>query len=189
MVNPQITNLVIILGMMQVSKKIPFDDPQVLMGVRALYIVSNLIIFAVYFYTGMQIKKKKDLTTLKYLEPAQAGSGEEPKLVTTTIMEYDQQQLQAAYKQQMMGVGMMAFMHLYLKYTNPLIIQSIIPLKGVFEGNIAKVHIFGKPAVGELKRPWKAAGGFMGMGGGEVKTDKASIEQAERAGRGGAKEE
>lgn len=44
---------------MQVSKKIPFDDPQVLMGVRALYIVSNLIIFAVYFYTGMQIKKKK----------------------------------------------------------------------------------------------------------------------------------
>lgn len=191
---------------MQVSKKIPFDDPQVLMGVRALYILSNLIIFAVYFYTGMQIKKKKDLTTLKYLEPAAAGSGEEPKLVTSkcmrlgvlwreadariaTIMEYDQQQLQAAYKQQLMGVGMMAFMHLYLKYTNPLIIQSIIPLKGVFEGNIAKVHIFGKPAVGELKRPWKAAGGFMGMGGGEIKTDKASLEAAERAGRGGAKEE
>ena len=105
-------------------------------------------------------------------------------------MEYDQQQLQAAYKQQMMGVGMMAFMHIYMKYTNPLVIQSIIPLKGVFEGNIAKVHIFGKPAVGELKRPWKAGGGFMGMaGGGEVKTDKQSIEAAERAGRGGAKEE
>ena len=44
---------------MQVSKKIPFDDPQVLLGVRALYIVSNLLIFAVYFYIGMQIKKKK----------------------------------------------------------------------------------------------------------------------------------
>lgn len=129
------------------------------------------------------------MTTLKYLEPAPAGSGEEPKLVTTTIMEYDQQQLQAAYKQQLMGVGMMAFMHLYLKYTNPLLIQSILPLKGVFEGNIAKVHIFGKPASGELKRPWKAAGGFMGMGAGDVKTDKASIEAAERAGRGGAKEE
>lgn len=126
---------------------------------------------------------------MKYLEPAPAGSGEEAKLVTTTIMEYDQQQLQAAYKQQLMGVAMMAFMHLYLKYTNPLLIQSILPVKGVFEGNIAKVHIFGKPASGELKRPWKAAGGFMGMGGGEIKTDKASIEAAERAGRGGAKDE
>lgn len=44
---------------MQVSKKIPFDDPTVLNGVRALYLVSNLIMFSVYFYIGMQIKKKK----------------------------------------------------------------------------------------------------------------------------------
>lgn len=59
MVNPQITNLAIILGMMQVSKKIPFEDPQVLLGVRVLYVVSNLIIFAIYYYISMQIKKKK----------------------------------------------------------------------------------------------------------------------------------
>jgi len=44
---------------MQVSKKIPFDDPNVLMGVRALYLISNLTMFAVYYYVGMQIKKKK----------------------------------------------------------------------------------------------------------------------------------
>lgn len=132
----------------------------------------------------------KDTTLLKYIEPAPAGSGEPEKLVTTTNREYDQQQLQAAYKQQLMGVGMMAFMHLYLKYTNPLLIQSILPVKGVFEGNIAKVHLFGKQtATGDLKRPWKAAAGFMGMGGGEIKTDKASIEAAERAGRGGVKDE
>lgn len=53
------TNLVIILVMMQASKKIPFDDPNVLNGVRALYIISNLIIFGVYMYTKMQIDKKK----------------------------------------------------------------------------------------------------------------------------------
>jgi hypothetical protein len=115
------------------------------------------------------------------------GSGEEPKLVT--IQEYDQQQLMSAYKGQLMGVAMMGFMHLYLKYTNPLLIQSIIPVKGAFESNLVKVHIFGKKAEGELKRPCKAAGGFAGMGGGEVKSDKASVEAAERAGRGGAKEE
>ena len=84
---------------------------------------------------------------------------------------------------------MMAFMHIYLKYTNPLLIQSIIPVKGAFEGNLVKVHIFGKPAVGDLKRPWKASGGMMGMGQGAPVTDKASVEAAERAGRGGAKEE
>lgn len=117
------------------------------------------------------------------------GSGEEPKLVTTTIQEYDSSQLKSALKSQLMGVGMMGVMHLYFKYTNPLVIQSILPVKGAFEGNLVKIHIFGQPASGDLKRPWKAAGGMMGMGQGEVKSDKASIEAAERSGRGGAKEE
>ncbi|KAF3034304.1 hypothetical protein E8E12_003081 [Didymella heteroderae] len=189
-ISPQISNLVIILGFMQISKKIPFDDPNVLNGVRALYIVSNIIIAAIYFYVQMQINKKNDMTVVKYVEPAPMGSGEEPKFVATTVKAYDLQQLRALFKGQMMGVGMMAFMHLYMKYTNPLLIQSIIPLKGAFEGNLVKVHLFGQPATGELARPWKAAGGFMGaMQGGEIKTDKKSIEAAERAGRGGVKDE
>lgn len=194
---------------MQVSKKIPFDDPTVLMAVRISYVVSNLIIFAIYFYIQTKINAKKgtcgflrpnqdmcltssrclDLTTIKYVEPAPMGSGEDPKLVTTTVQEYDNSQLRALYKAQLMGVGMMAVMHLYFKYTNPLLIQSIIPLKGAFEGNLVKVHLFGTPATGELKRPWKAAGGFPGMPAAEIKSDKASIEAAEKSGRGGVKDE
>jgi hypothetical protein len=45
--------------MMQVSKKIPFDDPNVLMGVRAAYVLSNLIIFGLYYYVQLKITKKK----------------------------------------------------------------------------------------------------------------------------------
>ena len=47
--------------MMQVSKKIPFEDPQVLMGIRGLYIVSNLIIMGVYFYIQAKINSKKGM--------------------------------------------------------------------------------------------------------------------------------
>ena len=120
------------------------------------------------------------------------GSTEEPKAVTTTIQAYDKEQLRGLYKAQLMRVGMMAVMLLYFKYTNPLLIQSIIPVKGAFEGNLVKVHLLGQPATGDLKRPWKASAGLMGafqQGGGEIKTDKKSIEAAEKAGRGGAKEE
>ena len=53
------TNLIIILVMMQASKKVPFEDPNVLNGIRALYVLSNLIIVGVYVYVGMQIEKKK----------------------------------------------------------------------------------------------------------------------------------
>ncbi len=57
------------------------------------------------------------------------GSSEEGKLVTTTIHAYDIGQLKNLFRSQAMGVGMMGVMHIYFKYTNPLIIQSIIPLK------------------------------------------------------------
>ena len=132
-----------------------------------------------------------DRTVLKYVEPAPMGSTDEPKAVTTTVREYDGQQLRILYKAQLMGLGMMGVMHLYFGYTNPLLIQSIIPLKSTLEGNLVRVHLFGTPASGDLKRPWKASAGFMGMGqsGDGVRTDKKSIEAAEKAGRGGAKEE
>jgi len=46
---------------MQASKKIPFDDPTVLMGVRGLYIVSNLLIAGIYLYVGQVINKKRGI--------------------------------------------------------------------------------------------------------------------------------
>jgi hypothetical protein len=57
-VAPHSSNLIIILGFMQISKKVPFDDPNVLNGVRALYIISNIIIAGIYFYVQQQINKK-----------------------------------------------------------------------------------------------------------------------------------
>ena len=117
------------------------------------------------------------------------GSGEEPKPVVTTVQDYDKQQLRTQLKSQLIGVGMMAFMHLYLRYTNPLVIQSILPVKGALENKLVKVHVYGQPAKGDLERPWKAATGLMGMAQGEVKSDKASVDNAEKNWRGGQKEE
>lgn len=84
---------------------------------------------------------------------------------------------------------MMCVMHLYFKYTNPLLIQSIIPLKSAFESKLVQIHVLGKPAAGDLKRPWKAPAGPFGGLMGETKDDKKSVEGAERSGSGGAKEE
>lgn len=130
------------------------------------------------------------MTTLKYVEPAPMGSTEEGKPVTTTVQQYDLGQLKNMMRSQAMGVAMMGVMHLYFGYTNPLIIQSIIPLKGAFEANLTKIHVFGQPAAGDLKRPFKQPAGFMsGLQGGAAQSDKNAVEAAEKAGRGGVKEE
>lgn len=56
----------------------------------------------------------------------------------------------------------MGIMHLYLGYSQPLLVQSIMPIKNALEGNITKVHLLGYEPVGDLKRPWKTGGLFAG---------------------------
>lgn len=91
----------------------------------------------------------------------------------------------------------MAFMHLYMKYTQPLFIQGIMPLKSLYDSKvrlavptlstylctsshpratllraqILKIHLLGKPATGDLKRPFEAPPSLFGA---PAKTDQAA---------------
>lgn len=57
--------------MMQLAKKIPFEDPDVLLMVRGLYILSNVLILGLYLYTQAQISKKKGSFTMQILSHVQ----------------------------------------------------------------------------------------------------------------------
>jgi len=99
---------------------------------------------------------------LKYVDAPQPFSQDQPPLITTTVQEYDTTQLKGAIKSAFMGIGMMGVMHLYFGYTQPLLVQSIMPIKNVFESKVAKIHLLGYEATGDLKRPWKTGGLFAG---------------------------
>lgn len=191
--NPAFTNLGLMLVMMQVSRRLDLEDPSVLLYVRVGYAACQLAVFAICLYVKYQINKKNDLTTLKYVEPANAMSGQAAdKAVVTTVKEYDMKQIDAQIKGIFTSLAMMGFMHVYMKYTNPLVMQSVSSVKSALETNIVKIHLWGTPASGELKRPFKAAPGLLQAlqgAAGDVKTDKASIDAAETAGLGGIKED
>jgi len=104
------------------------------------------------------------LTVLKYVDAAQPFSQEQPPLITTTVQDYDTMQLKSGVKSAFMGIGMMGVMHLYFGYTQPLLVQSIMPIKNLLESKVAKIHLLGNEATGELKRPWKTGGLFAGAG-------------------------
>ena len=73
--------------------------------------------------------------------------------------------------------------------------QTVEVAKMVLVGKVNKdivgrINRHGQPAVGDLKRPFKQAAGFMSaMQNGTAQSDKKAVEAAERAGRGGVKEE
>lgn len=191
--NPAVTNIALMLVMMQVSRRLDLEDPKILMYVRVAYASCQAIALAVYLYVRFSIQKKNDLTTLKYVKPAAPMLGQtEGAAVVTTVKEYDLEQIDAAIKSVFTGLAMMGFMHIYMKYTNPLVMQSISSVKSALETNIVKIHLFGTPASGDLKRPFKSAPGFLeALTGGSqgIKTDKQLVESAETAGTGGIKQD
>ncbi|EDO17007.1 hypothetical protein Kpol_1065p22 [Vanderwaltozyma polyspora DSM 70294] len=188
--NAQITNLLIMLVMMQISRRLDMENETTIFYIRILYCSSVAIAWIIYYVTRVKIVQKNDLTTLKYVVPANPMSNEGEKLETTTVKDYDLKQIDSSIKSIYSGIAMMGFMHFYMKYTNPLFMQSISPVKSALESNLVKIHIFNKPAVGDLKRPFKAPSMFGGFGGSnDNKTDKKTIEEAEKAGLGGVKAE
>ncbi len=64
--------------MMQVSKKIPFEDPDTLNIVRAVYAASNLIILGIYLYIQSLINKKKGEQILVSQEPVDGAASATP---------------------------------------------------------------------------------------------------------------
>jgi len=54
-----VANLAIILGSMQLSKYIDWEDKSVLQNIRLLYLASNVIMFASFAYMYTQIQKKQ----------------------------------------------------------------------------------------------------------------------------------
>ncbi|WVR05647.1 hypothetical protein IAU60_002669 [Kwoniella sp. DSM 27419] len=184
--NPAITNLAISLGAMQVARRIPMEDPVVLNYLRIGYIASQAISLAVYYYITLKIRRKNDLTVLKYVNPAAPMNPDaKPELVQTTVKDYDLAEVGKAIKSLLVGVAFMCFLHGYLKYTQPLFIQGLMGLKSTLESNPAKLHIWGKKAEGDLQRPFKAAGGLLETLTGKAagpQTDAATIRAAEKAG-------
>jgi len=57
---------------------------------------------------------------------------------------------------------MMGFLHVYLGYTQPLFIQAAMGIKNLYDAKPVAIHVLGKPAVGDLSRPFKAAPGIFG---------------------------
>ncbi|KAF9790292.1 inorganic phosphate transporter [Thelephora terrestris] len=183
--NAATSNLAISLLVMQIARKIPFDDPEVLLYARIGYVSAQVIVLVAYFVCSSKIKQKNDLTVLKYVEPKSPLSQESGNLVITTVKDYDLGEVSKGVKGVYTGLAMMTFLHLYLNYTQPLFIQAIMALKNLYDSKPVKIHIFGEPAEGELKRPFKAGGLFGAAGSPE--TDKAAVDEAEK--RIGAKKE
>ncbi|RUS22716.1 putative inorganic phosphate transporter pho88 [Endogone sp. FLAS-F59071] len=176
-------NAVFILGIVQLSKRFDLEVPTNLMYARIVYASAQVVLIALTYGLIFVVKKKNDTTQLRYVEPPKMGQGGEPELVNITHAEYDVRELKKAITSTLTGMAMIGFLHFQFKFTQPLIIQSILPLKTFLLSNEARIHIWGEKAEGDLKRPFKVQGPFDFLGGesSQPRTDKQAIKKAEKA--------
>ncbi|KAI9595445.1 inorganic phosphate transporter Pho88 [Syncephalis fuscata] len=175
MANPMI-NVVMMLGIMQLTKWFDMEDPSTIFYFRILYVSVQATLCLVALAMIKKVQAKNDQTPLRYQEAQQPFSQEPPNFITTTVCEYDQQQFWQQIKQVGTSVALLGFIHYKWGYVQPLLLQSILPVKSLFDSPAIQVHLLGKPAEGELKRPWKAASPFGAFGSGAAATNPTGVD-------------
>ncbi|KAL6927327.1 hypothetical protein ACO0SA_003625 [Hanseniaspora valbyensis] len=159
--NPLVSNIGVMLLSNYICKKLDMTDPVIINYLRIFYITTNVLTYLIYNYIKLQIKKKNNLKTIKYQHQksamemlmkggAAAAEGNEEPVITKTIVEYDLEQVETLIKGMYTSWMMMAGMHLYMKYTQPMVMQGISPIKSVFEHDLFKAYIMGQ----EVERPF-----------------------------------
>ncbi|CAB4251935.1 similar to Saccharomyces cerevisiae YBR106W PHO88 Probable membrane protein, involved in phosphate transport [Maudiozyma barnettii] len=177
MISPQVSNIAVMLLMMQASRRIDMENEQTILYIRIAYVVSIATSYLIYMLIKRKIVLANDETPVKIVSAKNPMKPQEPQ--TTEIIstkDYDLREVDSAMKSILSGMAMMAFMHLYMKYTNPLFMQTINPIKGALEHNEAKIHLFGNKAEGDLKRPFKTVGLLDGLMGNTAAAKKEETE-------------
>lgn len=175
--------MILMIAVSQAASRIPFDDqPQLVQRARIAYVATQLLSIALFYFCSLKIKAKNDTTILKYVEPKSPISQEPGELITTTNRDYDLMEIHKSVRSIILGMMFVALLHLYWGFSQPLLIQSVLPIKAALESREVKIWFWGRQATGNLKRPFKLGPGLFGMQAAQgPQTDKASIKEAEEA--------
>ncbi|KAF7723699.1 hypothetical protein EC973_001740 [Apophysomyces ossiformis] len=162
-------NLAFVILTMQFAKKIDWEDPNTLMMARLGYYGAQVVVILMAYLLIALIKKKNDTTALRYVEqpsPSFSGPTGEPQTVVTTNMDYDVAQVKKFIQSTATSIAMISLMHWQFKFTQPLLLQAILPVKNLLTHKIALIHLWGDAPEGDLKRPFKAENPFGALFGG-----------------------
>ncbi|KAG2233386.1 inorganic phosphate transporter Pho88 [Thamnidium elegans] len=152
-------NMGFLLVSMQLAKKIDWEDPNVLTYARIGYFSAQVLVVALAYGLITLIRKKNDTTVLTYNAPAKSsltGGGSAPETITTTVRDYDVDQVKQFIQSTMTSVLIISVMHFQFKFTQPLLMQSIMPIKNLLTHKEALIHLWGDAPEGGLARPFVA---------------------------------
>jgi len=176
--NRQVIFMFLVLIGMQFINKIDFENPTNKMYLFITYGVAQSITILAGTLIYFKIKQKNDkgiihLKNTGMMANAQAAvdkDADENEVITQTVMEYDLSKCKQMFSNVAITIALSGFLYYKFQIIKPLAIQSIFAIKNLLEQPLVMIHLFGRPATGELARPFKS-GNFLAPKE-EVVTDK-----------------
>ncbi|KAF9279574.1 hypothetical protein BGZ74_002812 [Mortierella antarctica] len=169
-----IVSIAIMLGSMQLTKRLDLQNTRTQKRVLLGFLTAQAIVLAIHRLVRRRILRRKDMTLLKYLDqpppsilpPPSSSQNTTSRLIRTTHMEYDLEQVGQAQRQTLTNLAVMTFLYYQFGVVRPLVVQSLLPVRNVLAAKLAQVHLFGEKAEGALSRPWRAESPLAALLGG-----------------------
>ena len=154
--------MALVFGLAQFIKYFNLANPKNALAIRFAYGCVQLFTLAMLGYIRTQIMKQKGKSSgfVTIVTPPRPFSDEEAKTERITTEAYDNRELFKMLQSTVFGAFLLILIHIWLGALQPLIFQSILPLKTLFTSNLFQIYILGKKAEGKLERPWKEASPF-----------------------------
>lgn len=148
------------LGVMLLLQKFDLEEGGYLVPARIAYVVVQIICIGTWCMVYMTIQKMEDDgVKLKIPEVKTMGQVAKPACEQTKV-EYDTSKWKEMMQQLCMGFLIVGGMHYKWGYTMPLVMQVVMTPLQLFENPLLQIHVFGKAAVGDLKRPFPTPNPF-----------------------------
>ncbi|KAJ3160458.1 hypothetical protein HDU86_000792 [Geranomyces michiganensis] len=163
---------------MQVANKFELDKEENITYLRLAYAAMQLIAFTSFAFIYARVSSLNDRTPLVYEEAKNPMDPSNVEKHVTTVRDYDVKKIVEIARSQAVSLGMIALMHFKFGYVRPLLLQSVLGLKSLYEAQLVQVHVLGRPAAGELARPWKVASPLAGLAPQAPDTPKATDAKA-----------
>ncbi|WFD34061.1 phosphate transporter (Pho88) [Malassezia cuniculi] len=152
--NPALLNVLVNFGSVLLAQSIPFGSrPEYVLWARVWFVFSHIACIVVYYYCYDKADRRNDLRPLKYMN--YKSKSDKPHV--TTVRDYDLVETTTGMTNVFLALLFVGFLHVYARYTSPLVAESLVLSWHSINAPVVKVWFWGRPATGDLARPFHAS--------------------------------
>ena len=134
-------------------------EPGVTQAQQGFALSISLVMLTCLFIYSKILKLGQTDKTVTVKSRTMQGEVEEEK----TFKQHDLDELTKLVKQTLIGAGVVVGLFMWKQYTQPMVFQALLLPMTALDHQLFHIYILGRPASGDLERPWKEDNPFAAL--------------------------